>query len=103
MKPNNEQLKKSGFSAEAQALLGELARPWTCVTNCTGSKNEQVSQSVRERLKNELVILKGRATDYDVTDLIKGKRIPLPSTRTHRLYAAFRRGGLFTISEEKEV
>lgn len=98
-----EQLKKSGFSAEAQALLGELARPWTCVTNCTGSKNEQVSQSVRERLKNEMVILKGRATDYDVTDLIKGKRIPLPSTRTHRLYAAFRRGGLFTISEEKEV
>lgn len=101
---SRKRLALAGFNEEMTALLGELARPWTwtwtCVTKCTSSENVQVSQFVRDRLKSELVILKGRATDYDVTDLLKGKRLPIPSTRTHRLYVAYKRGGLFTISEE---
>lgn len=97
---SRKRLALAGFNEEMTALLGELARPWTCVTKCTSSENVQVSQSIRDRLKSELVILKGRATDYDVTDLLKGKRLPIPSTRTHRLYVAYKRGGLFTISEE---
>lgn len=58
--------KRSDFAREVYEALGvgaqpnsALARPWTCVTNCTSAKNKQFSADFIEGLKNELKIIMG--------------------------------------------
>ncbi len=94
----SKRLKKLGFDEEALALLGELARPWTCVSNCTGLKNNQVSQEVRERIKNELITMRGRVTDYQIDDLLNGKPLKIYSNEQIGIYVRYSRGQLI---EEK--
>lgn len=66
--------EKLGFNEEAIALLGELAPPWTCVSNCTGLKNNQISEEARNCLRNELITMRGRVWHivFDPPHLIRG-------------------------------
>lgn len=77
VKAESKRLEKLGFDAEAQALLGELAPPWTCVSNCTGLKNVQINEQERNRLRNELLVMRGRITERQIDDLLNGKSLPL--------------------------
>ncbi|MDE4031156.1 replication endonuclease [Glaesserella parasuis] len=104
-KPTNweemRQQKLLGYHEQAEhseAKIGELARPWTCVSNCTGLKNNQVSQEVRERIKNELITMRGRVTDYQIDDLLNGKPLKIYSNEQIGIYVRYSRGQLI---EEK--
>lgn len=77
---------------------GELARPWTCVSNCTGSKNNQVSLQVREQIKNDLLVRRGRVTEYQIDDLLNGKPLKIYSNEEMNLYVKYKDGELI---EEK--
>lgn len=92
-------LEKLGFNAEAQALLGDLIAPWTCVSNCTGSKNNQISKEARESIKNQLIIMKGRVTEHQIDDLLNGKRLKIYSNEQVGIYVRYSRGQLI---EEKQ-
>ena len=104
-KPTNweemRQQKLLGYHEQAEhseAKIGGLARPWTCVSNCTGSKNEQISPAIRERIKNELIVMRGRVTDYQVDDLLNGKPLKIYSNEQIGIYVRYSRGQLI---EEK--
>lgn len=53
------------------------------------TENRQISPALRESIKNELTIRKGRCTDYDVDDLIKGKWIKIGSYPTETMYLRY--------------
>lgn len=93
-------LEKLGFDAEAQALLGELARPWTCVSNCTGLKNVQISEQERNRLRNELIVMRGRITEHQIDDLLSGKSLPLGTFGGIKMTVAYRHGRLIEHKQE---
>ncbi|AWI51395.1 replication endonuclease [Actinobacillus porcitonsillarum] len=93
------QLEKLGFNAEAQALLGDLIAPWTCVSNCTGLKNVQISEQERNRLRNELLVMRGRITEQQIDDLLNGKSLPLGTFGGIKMSVTYSRGRLI---EHKE-
>lgn len=87
-------LEKLGFNAEAIALLGELAPPWTCVSNCTGLKNNQISEDARSCLRNELITMKGRVTEHQIDDLLNGKRLKIWANSQKTIFVSYSRGHL---------
>ncbi|TRC64852.1 replication endonuclease [Mannheimia haemolytica] len=88
--------EKLGFNEEAIALLGELAPPWTwtCVSNCTGSKNNQISEEARNCLRNELITMRGRVTEHQIDDLLNGKRLKIWGNSQKTIYLTYNRGRL---------
>ncbi|MGX3065807.1 replication endonuclease [Ursidibacter arcticus] len=99
MAAQKKQEKGINHTAEwNEAETGELARPWTRVSNCTGSKNTQIHPTIRERIKNELIIQRGRITDYQVDDLLNGKPLKIYSNEQVQLYVTYSNGQLI---EEK--
>ncbi|HGO5853325.1 TPA: replication endonuclease [Mannheimia haemolytica] len=86
--------EKLGFNEEAIALLGELAPPWTCVSNCTGSKNNQISEDARNCLRNELITMRGRVTEHQIDDLLNGKRLKIWGNSQKTIYLTYNRGRL---------
>lgn len=90
-----EKKTKSDKPTQGEALKkGDLSPPWTCVTNCTGSKNEQISKEDRERIKNELILMKGRVTDYQIDDLLSGKPLKIYSNERVKVYVEYIDGQL---------
>ncbi|HDL4101231.1 TPA: replication endonuclease [Mannheimia haemolytica] len=86
--------EKLGFNEEAIALLGELAPPWTCVSNCTGSKNNQISEEARNCLRNELITMRGRVTEHQIDDLLNGKRLKIWGNSQKTMFVSYSRGRL---------
>lgn len=105
-KPTDWEQRKASKFSEIQplaqgdeAILGELARPWTCVSNCTRTENEQVNLSIRERIKNELIIMRGRVTDYQIDDLLNGKPLKIYSNEQASIYVEYKCGQLVEIKK----
>lgn len=71
---------------------GELARPWTCVSNCTSSENAQFSEICRERIKIDLTARGQRFTPYDIDDILNGKRFKIYSNEECGIYIRLSRG-----------
>lgn len=87
-------LEKLGFNAEALALLGELAPPWTCVSNCASSKIKQISEEARNCLRNELITMRGRVTEHQIDDLLNGKRLKIWGNSQKTMFVTYSRGCL---------
>ncbi|WGE32538.1 replication endonuclease [Actinobacillus genomosp. 2] len=96
----SKHLEKLGFDKDSQLLLGELVRPWTCVSNCTGLKNVQISEQERNRLRNELLVMRGRITEQQIDDLLNGKSLPLGTFGGIKMSVTYSRGRLIEHKEE---
>lgn len=85
-----EQKAKEQVQKEIQAIekAGLPALGLVSVT-VRSTENQQISQKLRESIKNELKIRKGHCTDYDVEDLISGKWIKIGSYPTETMYLRY--------------
>lgn len=83
---------------QSSATHGELARPWTCVNNCTSSENAQFLEICRERIKIDLTARGKRFTEYDIDDILNGKRLKIYSNEECGIYIRLSRG---QVIEEK--
>ncbi|GAB1655377.1 hypothetical protein Mh1954_09380 [Mannheimia haemolytica] len=68
--------------------------PWTCVSNCTGSKNNQISEEARNCLRNELITMRGRVTEHQIDDLLNGKRLKIWGNSQKTMFVSYSRGRL---------
>lgn len=62
------------------------------------TETEQISKEQRERIKNELITMRGRVTDYQIDDLLNGKPLKIYSNEQIGVYVRYSRGQLI---EEK--
>lgn len=105
-KPKNWKTLKDA-QKDANQTSGEAAKngaftpPWTCVSNCTRSKNEQnekipekVSEEVRDIIRKQLILMKGRVTEYQIDDLLSGKPLKIYSTDSVKVTAEWTDGQL---------
>lgn len=87
-------------SGEA-AKTGAFTPPWTCVSNCTRSKNEQdekttgnVPEEVREIIRKQLILMRGRVTEYQIDALLSGKPLKIYSNERVKVTAEWTDGQL---------
>ncbi|WP_053067725.1 replication endonuclease, partial [Muribacter muris] len=62
------------------------------------NKSSDIDPRIRERIKNQLILIRGRATEYQIDDLLNGKHLPIYSNEQIGIYLRYSRGQLI---EEK--
>lgn len=88
-----EAIARGNKPTQGEALKnGDLSPPWTCVGNCARSKNKQISEEAREKIKNELILMRGRVTDYQIDDFLNGKPLKIYSNERVKVYVEYING-----------